>query len=101
VKRGITGNPLQGRVFLREACYGLVYLELAGCRLRSLPGDLGGLVPNLRVLNLNYNFLEELEALGGLTRLKKLTVIGSRVKSTKAVIRLVERLPEMEMLDCR
>ena len=58
-------------------------------------------MPNLRVLNLNYNFLEDVRALEGLTRLKKLSIIGSRLKGTKALIRLLQRMPEVEMLDFR
>ena len=87
---------------LCEPCYNLVYLELAACRITSLPeGGLGKLAPNLRVLNLNYNFLEDVQALEDLARLQKLTIIGSRLKSTKPLIRLVQRLPELEMLDLR
>jgi Leucine-rich repeat (LRR) protein len=96
----LSGNPLKGG-FLKDACYSLLYLELAACRLTSLPEGLAQLVPNLRVLNVNYNFLEDIGALEGLTRLKKLTIIGSRLKSAKPLIRLLQRMPEVEMLDCR
>jgi len=58
-------------------------------------------VPNLRVLNLNYNFLEDARPLEGLTRLKKLTMIGSRLKGTKPLIRILQRMPDVEMLDFR
>lgn len=85
---------------MNEACYTLQYLELAGCRLTGLP-DMGRLMPNLRVLNLNYNFLEDVRALEGLRRLQKLSLIGSRVGSTKALIRLGEQLGDVEMLDFR
>ena len=96
----IAGNPLTGE-FLGEPCYNLVYLELAACRLTALPEGMGRLVPNLRVLNLNYNFLEDVRALEGLTRLQKLTLVGSRLKSTKPLIRLVRQMPDAEMLDFR
>lgn len=78
-----------------------MYLEVAACRLRTLPRDLGRLTPNLRVLNLNYNFLEDVESLEGLSRLKKLSVIGSRLKGTKPLIRVLRRMPEVEMVDFR
>lgn len=94
------GNPLTDE-FLGEPCYNLVYLELAACRLTALPEGMGRLVPNLRVLNLNYNFLEDVRALEGLTRLQKLTLVGSRLKSTKPLIRLVRQMPDAEMLDFR
>ncbi|KAH6911432.1 hypothetical protein BKA70DRAFT_1099518 [Coprinopsis sp. MPI-PUGE-AT-0042] len=87
---------------LHEPCYNLVYLELAACRLTLLPKDgLAKLAPNLRVLNLNYNFLDDVKPLEGLTRLQKLTIIGSRLKSTKPLIRLVQHMSDVEMLDFR
>ncbi|KAF8073655.1 hypothetical protein FPV67DRAFT_1409515 [Lyophyllum atratum] len=96
----LSGNPLQTG-FLSEPCYNLLYLEMAACRLTALPEDMARLVPNLRVLNLNYNFLEDARPLEGLTRLRKLTMIGSRLKGTKPVIRLLQRMPDVEMLDFR
>ncbi|KAF4617395.1 hypothetical protein D9613_006011 [Agrocybe pediades] len=96
----LSGNPLESD-FLVEPCYNLVYLEVAGCRLSGLPEGMARLLPNLRVLNLNYNFLEDVRGLEGLTRLQKLTVIGSRLKHTKPLIRLVQKMPELEMLDFR
>ncbi|KAH7913431.1 hypothetical protein BJ138DRAFT_1146190 [Hygrophoropsis aurantiaca] len=96
----LSGNKLRAD-FIEEPCYNLVYLEAAACRLTSLPRDLSRLVPNLRVLNLNYNFLEEAQPLEGLTRLKKLTIIGSRLKGTKPLIRVLQRMPDAEMLDFR
>ncbi|PPQ81277.1 hypothetical protein CVT25_015061 [Psilocybe cyanescens] len=96
----LSGNPLKSD-FMVEPCYNLVYLELAACRLTALPEGMARLLPNLRVLNLNYNFLEDVRALEGLTRLKKLTIIGSRLKNSKPLIRLVQKMPEVEMLDFR
>jgi hypothetical protein len=78
-----------------------VYVELAACRLTALPAALANLIPNVRVLNLNYNFLEDVEALAGLSRLRKLTVIGSRLRGTKGLIRLLQKMPDVEMLDFR
>lgn len=97
-----TGNPLHV-LPLHEPYYGIVYLELAACRLTVLPGDLGQLVPNVRVLNLNYNFIEDPGPLGGggLARLRKLTMIGSRVRGTKGLVRMLRGLPDVEMLDFR
>jgi Leucine-rich repeat (LRR) protein len=98
--RDLAGNPLDGH-FLQEPCYNLIYLELASCRLSSLPPDLSTLIPNLRVLNLNYNFLTDIRPLEGLVRLRKLTAVGSRLKGTKPVLRTLQRMPDMEMLDFR
>ncbi|KAG9315536.1 hypothetical protein JVU11DRAFT_3156 [Chiua virens] len=96
----LSGNKLKTN-FIEEACYNLVYLEIAACRLTALPRELARLTPNLRVLNLNYNFLEDVAGLEGLTRLKKLTMIGSRLKGTKPLIRVLQRMPDVEMVDLR
>ncbi|KAG6896716.1 hypothetical protein C0992_006553 [Termitomyces sp. T32_za158] len=93
-------NPLE-EGWMNEACYNLHYLELAGCRLTALPEEMGRLVPNVRALNLNWNFLEDVRALEGLRRLRRLSIVGSRVASTRALIRLGEQLGEAEMLDFR
>jgi hypothetical protein len=95
-----SGNALKYD-FLEEPCYNLVYLELAACRLTGLPEGMARLLPNLRVLNLNYNFLEDVRGLEGLGRLQKLTIIGSRLKNSKPLIRLLEHMPDVEMVDFR
>ncbi|KAJ7695714.1 hypothetical protein B0H17DRAFT_1055320 [Mycena rosella] len=96
----LSGNALPAN-FLSSACYNLVYLELANCRLTTLPPSLSTLAPNLRALNLNYNFLEDVRGLEGLTRLRKLSVVGARLKGTKEIIRVVRGLAEVEVLDFR
>ncbi|KAI0629876.1 hypothetical protein C8Q77DRAFT_1064510 [Trametes polyzona] len=96
----LSGNPLKPG-FLSEPCYNLVYLELAACRLIKLPADFARMVPNVRVLNLNYNFLEDPSPLEGLTRLRKLTIIGSRIKGAKQLVRVLRGMRDMEMIDFR
>ncbi|KAJ7164715.1 hypothetical protein C8R43DRAFT_1232838 [Mycena crocata] len=96
----LSGNALPAN-FLSSACYNLVYLELANCRLATLPPNLATLAPNLRALNLNYNFLEDIRGLEGLSRLRKLSVVGARLKGTKDIIRVVRGLAEVEVLDFR
>ena len=94
------GNPLTAQ-FLSEPCYNLIYLEIAACRLTALPPNIATLVPNLRVLNLNYNFLEDVKPLEGLRRLNKLTIIGSRLKGTNGIIKVLRGCPDVEMVDFR
>ncbi|KAK7048103.1 hypothetical protein R3P38DRAFT_2867383 [Favolaschia claudopus] len=96
----LSGNTLPAN-FLTAACYNLVYLELANCGLTTLPVGLATLAPNLRALNLNYNFLEDVRGLEGLARLRKLSVVGARLKGTKEIIRVVRGLVEAEVLDFR
>ena len=53
------------------------------------------------MLNLNYNFLEDVRPLEGLTRMRKLTIIGSRVKATRQFVRALRGMLDIEMLDFR
>lgn len=99
---GTTGNPLNDRDLFPEPLYNLVYLEMAACRLSVLPANMAQMVPNLRVLNVNYNFLSDVvKPLTGLTRLRKLTVVGSRMKASKPLVRMLQKMPEVELLDFR
>lgn len=102
----ISGNPSPIRFGIdAQACYNLVYLELAACRLTSLPAEFSLLLPNVRALNLNYNFLESDEVargLSGLKRLRKLTIVGNRMTGTKALMRMLNAMGQgIEMLDFR
>ncbi|PCH40348.1 hypothetical protein WOLCODRAFT_162289 [Wolfiporia cocos MD-104 SS10] len=96
----LSGNALPAG-FLSEPCYNLVYLELAACRLRALPADLARTIPNVRVLNLNYNFLADARALAGLTRLRKLMMIGARIRGARELVRAVRMMRDAEVLDFR
>lgn len=53
------------------------------------------------MLNLNYNFVEDPRPLEGLTRLRKLTLIGSRVKHARLLVRVLRGMTDIEMLDFR
>lgn len=82
--------------------YNLVYLEMAACRLSVLPENTSKMVPNLRVINLNYNFLGDIaKPMAGLSRLRKISVVGSRLKGSKSIVRLLQKMPEMEQVDLR
>nr|CDI52567.1 l domain-like protein [Melanopsichium pennsylvanicum 4] len=79
----------------------LVYLELSACQLTHLPEDLSELAPNLRSLNLDHNLVSTLPSLGGMQRLKRLSLVGCRVKKSKSIITAVRGLGELQVLDCR
>ncbi|KAG8797907.1 hypothetical protein FRC16_008385 [Serendipita sp. 398] len=87
--------------FLDEPCYNLIYLELADCKLTRIPKEIGRVIPNVRVLNLNYNFVSELEGLEQLRRLKKVSMIGSHLRGTKGIVRAMRGMSELEMVDFR
>ena len=58
-------------------------------------------MPNCRVLVLDQNFLAELSPLNGMSRLKRLSVVGARLEKVKGVMQTVASLPELETLDLR
>jgi protein NUD1 len=79
----------------------LQLLELANCGLRSLPEDLGQMMPNLRVVNLNSNALSSLEALRFIPRLKRLLAAGNRLSNAATVLEVVAEFPYLACLDLR
>lgn len=81
--------------------FGLVYLELSGCQLTSLPGDLAMMVPNLRQLNADYNPLEFLPPMNKMSRLKRLSLIGCRIDRSSRLIESLEGCEELTLLDFR
>lgn len=96
----LSGNPLP-RSFPSEKFFNLVYLELAMCQLSSLPDNLAGVVPNVRVLNLNHNFLSDLTPLSGLTRCTRLSLVGARVTKARHLATVLSAMPELEAIDLR
>lgn len=79
----------------------LQYLELANCGLESLPDHFGQLVPNTRVLNLNYNALRDIKALFGIVRLKKLHLAGNRLESLRRTTTIMAQFHSLHLLDLR
>ncbi|KAI0181815.1 hypothetical protein GGR52DRAFT_526388 [Hypoxylon sp. FL1284] len=79
----------------------LQYLELANCGLESLPADIGQLMPNLRVLNLNMNAIDDVSPLRYIPRLKKLLVAGNRLANAAQVADVLAGFPHLSRLDAR
>ena len=80
----------------------LHHLELASTGLHTLSPKFGLWMPNLRILNLNHNALKTLQPLLGLTRLKKLYVVGNRISRLRRTIAVLARLNDsLEELDFR
>ena len=81
----------------------MAYLEVAACKLSNWPADFASRLPNLRHLNLNYNFIEDLSGLRGMQGLRKLSVIGGRLGSTSArdVVADLRGLGTLESVDLR
>ncbi|KAL6789764.1 hypothetical protein J3E68DRAFT_439007 [Trichoderma sp. SZMC 28012] len=96
----LSGNYL-GTFELKADFLNLQLLELASCGLEELPDECGQMMPNLRILNLNFNALKDLSALRFIPRLKKLLVAGNRLSDTMAVTELLTDFPHLTELDLR
>ncbi|KAI8625848.1 hypothetical protein F5Y19DRAFT_239375 [Xylariaceae sp. FL1651] len=79
----------------------LQYLELANCGLQTLGPDVGQLLPNLRVLNINFNAIEDLRPLRYIPKLKKLLAAGNRLSEAGKVANALAELPHLSRLDLR
>ncbi|KAM3069856.1 Protein nud1 [Clarireedia jacksonii] len=79
----------------------LQYLELANCGITSLPDDFGLMVSNVRVLNLNFNALEEFQCLLGIVRLQKLLIAGNRLCKVERLTRTLTAFPYLTTVDMR
>lgn len=110
----LSGNPLPPTFFAPliphqspsgqggpALCPSLVYLELASCKLASLPAGFASFASNVRALNLNYNFLVDVAPLTGMQQLAKLSVVGSRLDGTRMLLRTLRTLPGLEEVDLR
>ncbi|KAG7443173.1 L domain-like protein [Guyanagaster necrorhizus] len=97
----VSGNKVPKSLFADEACYNLYYLEVAGCAIRELPTMFAQMVPNVRIINLNYNQLKSIEPLRGLRRVKRLSVVGCRLETTQGIVRTLRGMEELEEVDCR
>lgn len=79
----------------------LQLLELANCGLASLPENLGLMLPNLRVLNLNFNALSDLGPLVGVPRLKRVFVSGNRLADCAKLVRVLAGFECLTAVDVR
>ncbi|KAI0438902.1 hypothetical protein F4803DRAFT_533378 [Xylaria telfairii] len=96
----LSGNRLSG--FNPEVDFlNLQYLELANCGLQSLAPDIGQLMPNLRILNINFNALDDLWPLRYIPRLKKLLAVGNRLSEAGKVANALAEFPHLSRLDLR
>ncbi|KAJ5953266.1 hypothetical protein N7454_000162 [Penicillium verhagenii] len=70
----------------------LQLLDIAACTLPSLPGTFASSFPNLKVLNMNFNSLTELEPLVGMNCLARLTMVGNRLARMRRICQILSRL---------
>lgn len=80
----------------------LCNLELAATGLKTLAPDFGQKLPNLRILNLNYNAVCDLRPLLGIVKLQRLFLAGNRISRLRQTSLVLQRLSnELEEVDLR
>lgn len=67
-------------------------LEVASTGLQKLCPRFGYKVPNLRILNLNYNAIGDLRPLTGIVRLQTLLLAGNRISRLRQTFTLFQRI---------
>lgn len=75
----------------------LTYLEMAACRLSAWPKSIAAQMSSLEVLNVNYNFLEDLAGLKGMRNLRKVSVVGNRLEGGDRGLKGLESLEEVDL----
>ncbi|KAI2642029.1 hypothetical protein GGS21DRAFT_500871 [Xylaria nigripes] len=96
----LSGNRLSG--FNPQVDFlNLQYLELANCGLQSLAPDIGQLMPNLRMLNINFNAIDDLWPLRFIPRLKKLLAAGNRLADASKIAYSLAEFSHLSRLDLR
>ena len=70
----------------------LELLDIASCKRDWVPGNFAESFPNLKVLNLNYNCLEDIDFLQGLKRLTRLQAAGNRLTRMRKTCQLLGQI---------
>ncbi|WFD41753.1 hypothetical protein MPSI1_000389 [Malassezia psittaci] len=97
----LSGNALTDLKILEESAPNLVYLEMAGCQLTSLPLRLSRQTPALRTINLDHNPLTTLPSLVSWTRLKRLSMVGCRLAKLETIVQGIDGHENLCVLDAR
>ncbi|OGM51026.1 hypothetical protein ABOM_000254 [Aspergillus bombycis] len=71
---------------------GLQLLDVASCSIQSLPADFGLNFPNVRVLNLNFNSLADINELAGLNCLSRLTIASNCIIRLRRLCQVLSRI---------
>jgi Leucine-rich repeat (LRR) protein len=90
-KLGLPSQPL----------FSLRYLELASCGISSMTTGFGTMIPNCRVLNLNFNALGSISTLQGMLHLNKLMLAGNRLDRLRRSCLALSSHPALAKLDIR
>ena len=89
----LSSNKLSSRCLSPSApLLRLQLLDVAACTLPSLPSDFASSFPNLKVLNINFNSVAELEPLVGMNCLARLMMVSNRLARMRRVCQILSRL---------
>lgn len=97
----LSGNALPESLQTKTNFLNLQSLELASCGLRALPPQFGHRFANVRVLNLNFNALKDIEAMTGIVRLKRLLLTGNRLTRLRKSANVLSQFHGLRELDMR
>ena len=70
----------------------LQLLDVASCKIESLPTEFSLNFPNVKVLNLNFNALTAVTELAGLNCLSRLGVAGNRITRMRKLCQVLSRV---------
>lgn len=96
----LSGNFLS-KLQIESDFLNLQYLEMANCGIESLPEGFGSMLANVRVMNLNFNALTDIQQISGILRLKKLYLAGNRLTGLDGLVKLLPQLPTLSTIDLR
>lgn len=89
----LSANRLSPRVLSPSApLLSLQLLDVAACTISTLPEDFGSSFPNLKVLNLNFNSISDVQPLAGMKCISRLTVVGNRLARMRKLCQTLSRL---------
>ncbi|KAI9247474.1 hypothetical protein BDA99DRAFT_255506 [Phascolomyces articulosus] len=100
-KMYLSGNSIVKELHRMEDFFTLEYLELCSIQLDQLPKDFARHVPNLGVLYLSHNYLQDVRPLRKLRHLQKLVLMDNKLDSEGDVIDAVRPLKRLRYLDLR
>ena len=75
-----------------KAFLNLHHLELASTGLQTLSSDFGVKCPNLRIINVNYNAIRDLQPLLGMMKPERLFLAGNRLARLRKTMYVLQRL---------
>ncbi|KAK9369369.1 hypothetical protein V1509DRAFT_620582 [Lipomyces kononenkoae] len=96
----LSGSRPQGLSF-QQHFLNLHSLELASVQLKELPDKFSSFARNLRDLNLSFNELSDISNLKDIPKLRRLYLIGNKIKGMEHLASVIATFPALQVLDMR